>query len=394
MTTDRIDGFTIDRGVSLLGNRFRHMRRLVVRLGLHRVAVRDRNVVALAEPSGLRTFRARRPDDVIFDRYLSGAARRASVRLLWDLVRNHMNLAHGRSDRAVHLDRSTAATYFHELGPGGDELFSRLFAPTMCAPLGGPPGDVSSMALLQVIRNTLGGGFWNVVGGVDQIPEAIARRVSVITDARVSAVNYSERGVSIEVTVAGERRMLEARGVIVAVPGNAVASLCPQLPDWMLGPLGAVSYGSCSSAHVSLSTPPRCPYASYTFVGNRADGVRALSLEHVRGIGRCPDGSGLISVYFSDALVDDELRARAVQCVATVFPECARHVRFVHLVHWPTGIARFAPEVLTHMVALRSRLAAWRAPVDFCGDYLDGIASEAALRTGEDAADRLARRLN
>jgi predicted NAD/FAD-dependent oxidoreductase len=45
------------------------------------------------------------------------------------------------------------------------------------------------------------------------------------------------------------------------------------------------------------------------------------------------------------------------------------------------------------MGRLRQRLAHWDAPLDLCGDYLDGPFTEGALQTGEQAADRLAVRL-
>ena len=45
------------------------------------------------------------------------------------------------------------------------------------------------------------------------------------------------------------------------------------------------------------------------------------------------------------------------------------------------------------MTALRNRLAAWNSPFDLCGDYLDGLSSEGTLRTGEEAADRIATKL-
>ena len=91
---------------------------------------------------------------------------------------------------------------------------------------------------------------------------------------------------------------------------------------------------------------------------------------------------------------DAALRARAVQHVEQTFPECRDQVLFVHLVRWTNAIAYFPPGRLTEMGALRRRLATWDAPLDFCGDYLDGLSSEGALRTGEQAADRLAARLS
>jgi hypothetical protein len=48
---------------------------------------------------------------------------------------------------------------------------------------------------------------------------------------------------------------------------------------------------------------------------------------------------------------------------------------------------------LREMTALRKQLAARSSPFDLCGDYLDGLSSEGALRTGEEAAERAARKL-
>ena len=42
---------------------------------------------------------------------------------------------------------------------------------------------------------------------------------------------------------------------------------------------------------------------------------------------------------------------------------------------------------------LRRRLATWDFPFDLCGDYLDGLSTEDALRTGEEAAERTAAKL-
>jgi predicted NAD/FAD-dependent oxidoreductase len=46
------------------------------------------------------------------------------------------------------------------------------------------------------------------------------------------------------------------------------------------------------------------------------------------------------------------------------------------------------------MTALRKQLAQWVSPFELCGDYLDGLSSEGALRTGEEAAERTARKLS
>jgi hypothetical protein len=48
---------------------------------------------------------------------------------------------------------------------------------------------------------------------------------------------------------------------------------------------------------------------------------------------------------------------------------------------------------LTRMSALREEMKTWNLPVQLAGDYLDGIASESALVTGEEAANNAIRLL-
>jgi len=44
-----------------------------------------------------------------------------------------------------------------------------------------------------------------------------------------------------------------------------------------------------------------------------------------------------------------------------------------------------AREIAGNDCPWRKRLSAWNSPFDLCGDYLDGLSSEGALRTGEES---------
>ena len=90
---------------------------------------------------------------------------------------------------------------------------------------------------------------------------------------------------------------------------------------------------------------------------------------------------------------DAGLEARAVEAVRRAFPDSAGQEMFVHLIRWPAAICQFPAGRITEMIEVRRRLAESTLPFDLCGDYLDGLASEGALRTGEQAADRTADRL-
>jgi protoporphyrinogen oxidase len=108
----------------------------------------------------------------------------------------------------------------------------------------------------------------------------------------------------------------------------------------------------------------------------------------------------MVSVYFVDTPRfrcldpdDDTLIAKASRVLARVHPESAGTIELAHVIRWPVGIAQFGPGRLAALTALRARLEAAPPSIDLAGDWLDGVASESALRTGEQAAARVARRL-
>jgi protoporphyrinogen oxidase len=398
MTTDRVAGFAIDTGVTLLGNRFRGMRALARRVGLRSAAVPFS--LGIQDAGGLRHYRAGWPGDLLFDGALSLRARWAAVRMLAGIVRGGRSMLHGNSGAVGSLDRESVGEYFARLGRGGEEFLTRVLAPGLRGALGVDLAASSRFTLMQIVWNTLGAGFWNVDGGVDRIPEGVARHVPVELGVRVDQLRLASSGVEADVTSAGSPRAIRARAALLAVPGDRLAAIYPSAPVWIALPAARTTFSTVASAHVALTVAPACPHAGYAFAAGGEDGLGVLELEHLRAPERCPDGRGMVSVYFvdtptfrCDAADDEELRERALRVVARTFPESSGSVEFVHLIRLGTGIARFPKGRPTELAHLRAGLRAWDAPIDLAGDWLDGVASESAVQTGQQAADRIAARL-
>jgi oxygen-dependent protoporphyrinogen oxidase len=397
MTTDRVNGFVIDRGVTLLGNGFVRMRSLVRRLGLSPLVGKGSFSVGIQDAAGCRGYRGGRFEDLLFDRGISLRARVACLRFGFDLLRHHRALVHGRSTLTGSLDGDDARTYFKRIG--GEEVFERIFRPGLNGPVGGSVETSSRVILMQVIWNLLVRGQWTLTDGVDRIPETIASQVRVLTEARGLHVEQRAKGVQVEADVKGKQQTLRASAVIFAIPGQLVPGLCPELPEELRETLARTQYSRIANAAVALSKPPSVPYAGYAFTPDVVPGAE-IEMEHLRAPNRCPKGTGMASIFlwntpdFPRLDADDEsVKQQASEIVERTFPECRGRVLFVHLVRWNIGIAQFPPGRLREMTALRKRLAAWNSPFDLCGDYLDGLSSEGALRTGEEAADRIVTKL-
>jgi protoporphyrinogen/coproporphyrinogen III oxidase len=399
LTTDRIDGFVIDRGATLLGARFSRMLALGRRLGLGPQIHRVPFSVQLSDDVGLRNYRGRRPDDFLRDRGLSRAARWAFVRVGLDMLRHWRAMPYGHVELSERLDTEDGREYLSRFGPGGEELFARVFEPSMKSPVGGSLASTSRAVMLQVMWHTFANPLWSLSGGLDRLPEAIAAQVPVRTGARVVQVRRVGDGVEIDVEAEGRAETIAARGAILAVPGHLVPALAPGLPDWIAGPLRKCGYSQIVDVFVALRRPPRTSSTAHAFACGGPEGVGILELPHVRP-GRCPAGTGMVTVHLLHTrdfpcldLHDDEVRSRAVAVVENTFPEVRGAVLFAHVVRWPIAIAQFPAGRMIEMAGLRRALSRWDAPLEFCGDYLDGPATECALITGEQAAERLIVRL-
>lgn len=398
MTTDRVNGFVVDRGVTLFGNGFGSMRALVKRLNLSSLVCKGKFSVGIQDAAGCRGYRAGRFDDLLFDRSISWRARLASARFGFDLLRHHRALVHGCSHLADSLDGEDARTYFRKMG--AEEMFDRIFLPGLNGPVGGAVDTSSRVILMQVLWNLLVRGQWNLTDGVDRIPEAAASQVKVLTGARAVRVEQTDSGVQVETEVKGKQESLRARAVIFAVPGQLVPAICSGLPQDVSKLLERTQYSRIVNAAVALAKPPNTPYAGYAFTEDVEPGAE-IEMEHLRAPNRCPAGTGMAGVFLWDTprrkrldADDESLKQQASEVVERNFPECRGKILFVHIVRWNIGIAQFPPGRLREMTALRKQLAAWDAPFDLCGDYLDGLSSEGALRTGEEAAERTARKLS
>ena len=206
MTTDRVNGFVIDRGVTLLGNGMVRMRAMVRRLGLSSLVGKGSFSVGIQDAAGCRGYRGGRFEDLLFDRGFSMRARIASLRFGFDLLRNFRALPHGQSHRSSSIDNEDCQTYFRRIG--GEELFERIFSPGLNGPMGGSVETSSRVILMQVIWNLLIRGQWTLSDGVDRIPETAASHVNVIHNARVLHVEKSAAGVQVEAEVNGKQQTL------------------------------------------------------------------------------------------------------------------------------------------------------------------------------------------
>lgn len=393
MSTDRVNGFVIDRGATILGRNFAHMRKLSKALNLEAMEQEFGFAFGLKTNDRMHIIRPRRPYDLFRRGLLSVSSLPALLRFLAGMLRLGNTLNHGNS---IH----TAARYDDESiddflqTHGGHDLLSKVLEPGLNGPMGGHFRQNSRLIVWQTFWNVLFHKVWAYRKGMDALPEALAAKLHVRLNTAAAGI---ETGKPCRVTLqSGE--VITSKAVVVALPGTIAAQLCHNLPADVQQLLSETAYGKMSIVHVMLSRRPFSDAPGmgfYPLAGEHCE----IEAEHLRGNEFCPPGKGMLSLYFWDharetvsQLSDEALQQKAQSLLNRHFSDCADAVEGMHIVRWSEGIARFPVGRLRQMAALRQRMQQWDLPLQLCGDYLDGIATESALATGVGAGEVLVKR--
>jgi monoamine oxidase len=217
MTTDRMNGFIIDRGVTVLGDEFGNMKKIVKRFSLQKYVSPIRFSFGLVEGDKRISFRAKRIDDLLFYPGLQWSTRMAIAKLGMDVMLKSNKLFHGLSSKHGEMDDESVAQYMDRLN--GDELKNKILSPGMTCAFGGHFEENSKLILLQTVRNILLANSWTIDVGVDLIPETMAKQVPVKLNCTVASIEYQTNGVSVK-TTSGETYFSKA--AVIALPGDKV----------------------------------------------------------------------------------------------------------------------------------------------------------------------------
>jgi oxygen-dependent protoporphyrinogen oxidase len=392
MVTDRVQGFDIDTGVTLLGGRFSHMLRLVHKYGLGSTLQKKKLSLGVVEQFGapLSVFRSGRVDDVVLNKNLSPKSKAAMLSFGAGLLWNSNRLLHGQSHTAVELDNEDCGSYMSRIG--GKELLEKVFVPGLNGATCGDFNSTSKLVFMQTFWNLLMTHVWTIAGGVQRIPEALAEQVDVMKQADVKSIERTATGVRL-VTELG---LLHAKAVILAIPGNRITGLCSFLPASIKTALDSTTYSKVVNVHVALKGEPGDMEMGIGF-SKQLEAGAVIECEQLRARCQCPEGHYMLSVFMWNtealqvtALTDEAVQARAIDLMESTFPGSKEKIVFTHVVRWEDGIAKFKPGRLQKMAELRKQMETWDLPLQLCGDYLDGLSSEGALVTGEQAAERIA----
>jgi protoporphyrinogen oxidase len=329
---------------------------------------------------------------------LSAGAKLRLGRLAVELVRHRDLLDWLRPERAASLDVEDAASYLARIV--GTEARDQWIGPMLSAAFDSDLDGFSSAFLLLTLR--MAGGDSRVQamhGGLGRFPAALAKELSVRTGCEVFSVETQTDGARVRYRVGAREGSVVADAAVVAVPGMAVAGLCPKLTPQERGFFENLCYTRGITAHLLLDeAPASLTHYGVAFPRRPGFGLYGLVADHEKG-GVAPPGAGLLSTTLTEAAAARVWRAGDSEVAGLVLDNLSRtplgnlSPRKVVIHRWPAMLPHFEPGHLRRLAGFLGR-ADRSARLAFCGDYLVGPHLEGALTSGMRAASEVVRSLS
>src|SRR5258706_10615522 len=258
----------------------------------------------------------------------------------------------------------------------------------------GEPEELAAgygIGYFHLVWNRGAGLSRNIIGGPSRLIETLAAGLdrSPVTDAQVTEVAAENGGVRVRYRSGRLEHEVRARYAVVATPAFVTREIVQGLPADTDAALAKMRYGPyVVGAFLTNETRPMPWDDLYALATpGRSFGMLFNTANVLRTNDRQPGGSLMVYAAADAAraladLDDDEVRARFLADLASVYPDAAASVSEVAIQRWDKGL----PYAAVGRGRLQRALTRPLGPIHLAGDYLGTWYTETACQTAEAAA--------
>jgi oxygen-dependent protoporphyrinogen oxidase len=331
------------------------------------------------------------PWKLLRTKLISARTKRRLFGFGWELARWGGKVRWGELEKAAPLDDQSAEDYFREVL--GQDYVDTVLRATLESLTLSPLSDTSRVIGLSQAREATGAKLLCPRGGLGALWLEVAKRVPLTTARAVTSVAATgAQGSKVSVAFA-DGTSLQADAVVVAVPAPEAVRLVPRglIPE--RDTAERARYSPCVKLHLCLEKPlpglvPCCA------IGPGTNPLGGLGVLEQKGTGQAPAGKSGLVLVASPALAfellsasDEEVERRLVPAAEALAGVRITGVVGRSVVRLPEGVPLFYVGWLRELAELKAKLAPSR--VALAGDYLASPSIEGAVRTGQEAAERV-----
>ena len=293
--------------------------------------------------------------------------------------------------------------YTPEEGPGDDtitmekffydkingEMFEYWCQPTMDVFCGYTADDLSARMLLMLFGSYLNQKLYTFKGGIGFFPDTLASKLPVTLKATARRIDPRPdgSGATVHYTVEGRPEKVDCEAVILAVPGDSVLGLFESPPSAWQAFFPQVRFTRVGIVyHLLEGDDPVLDEGGIMFPRQEPWKLSALGWKR-RQDGRVLAMSDLKAHLYDPATSDEELKKIITEEAVRAVPQFAGKIKDQMVFRWTRKVPAYPPGFLTALKAFKQNPQ--EGPVYFCGDYLVGPNTGAALASGWFCAEKI-----
>lgn len=398
MSSDRVGGYTFNRGATILPTSYGQLVALANELGLGDKLGKAGATISIPRDGKIHRVRGSgwgAVVDVIRTDLLSLRSKLVFGKFVGDLLKVKNLISYDRL--AVEIDTENLADYSGRRL--NRELYDYLVGPLARGFYLYEAETLSRLDFFFSALKLMGTSFLTYPAGVDFINQALSKVLNPITGATVANVEEKKDGVSVTWNKDGTEYSDDFDACVIAITAPLVPKIFPQLTEKQKDILSnRIRYGSIIKAAHALKEIPDDPSMVLSIPRRESESLGIITFEHNYTPESAPPGRGLISTHWMhdwcqprldvSQVSDAALEAEMVPEVARFIPGFRELLDFSHITRWPAatlcsyaGMYRYVDE-FARSIPATSR-------VQFCGDYFNVSGTNSSSTSGEKAAKRI-----
>jgi oxygen-dependent protoporphyrinogen oxidase len=388
-------GQHVEMGGSFLTTRYTNTQRLLTELGLAGRLSFHSGSSAIMRDGRLQQLSAA---NFIFRRQLlSVPAKWQLLRLGWHALAAWRSLDFNDFTKAAVFDRQSVRSAFPSRG--GTELVNYFIDCALNGYSYWSPEQTSYAMLLMVVKFMLRNGSFSLEGGMQQLPEALARGCEVRLGTKVDHLKAANSAYELAVTGPNGPDRIAADGIVCATTASAVPMIMELQPDRKVF-FESIKYSATAVAVRHYREPVSLPAGAVAFP--RPEHLPAAAITRANEAGSSDNGksTNFVKCYASGDLGPQLEAASDQEIINLLAPEKLLHdpalakADDTELQRWPEALPLFETGHFRRLRLFASgRIENPHTPVVFAGDYLGGPFIEGAVTSGLQAGERLLTRI-
>jgi oxygen-dependent protoporphyrinogen oxidase len=395
MSSMERDGYRLDCGAVSLSTKYEHMHKLVSEVGIADKVVPCPDTIGIPRDGVVHRIRSKAIWRSAGTGLLSSRSKVAAIKLGVDCRRLAKIIDWDDIGAAVGFDQETAKDWV--LRRGNAEIERHVTDAVVRGGLMMRTDKMSALDLQFLMVSFFGAELFTFADGVGVLPAAIADRLDVRLNTRVTQVEEHAGGVRVSsVSGDGGEQTQDAEAAIIALTSHQMAAIHPALPAEHREIVRNTDYVRLITITMALD---RRPAETSMFLGlseKAHPDLCGIFLDHNRHTSRAPASEGLVTSYWHHDwntaewdTEDNVIVDKTIAATAEFVPEVENSVEFANLTRWNAAFIYSRPgtyKALHHVAVAREHAKR----IHLAGDYFGGPSTNTSLSSGELAASRLA----